>query len=125
MKKYLIIFLLVSTFLIVAQRFDFLNLENLRKSRLCRAKQTFTEASFDGEVVSKYRDNKNHNVKTVEIRSKDLKTTKIVYLHWDHSSVFERIEKGDFLRKDLNSTQLIIISDSGTSIYELDFKCSE
>jgi hypothetical protein len=78
---------------------------------------------YEGIIIQKYIDNKNHMNKTLIIRCLNENDVVKVF-NWDKSGLFEFVQQGDMIIKKSNEKYIYIKRDSLEKVFELDFKCN-
>ena len=79
---------------------------------------------YNGVVIKKYIDKNNHNYKIVEIKGLDRQVHKEL-MDWDKSGLFEYIEKGDSIVKELNTLKVSVFRDKVEFFFLIDYKCRD
>ncbi|MBL6447480.1 hypothetical protein JMN32_14270 [Fulvivirga sp. 29W222] len=79
---------------------------------------------FNGVIVSKYRDERNHNHKTIEVNDPQgiIKSTIFVA---EKTRAYEDIHEGDSLFKPVGELEMTIVRNGNSQVKVLEYGCKE
>ncbi|UII34118.1 hypothetical protein LVD17_09860 [Fulvivirga ulvae] len=99
------------------------SLMNLDETRCWREEQA-REVLFNGIVVSKYKDKRNHAYETVEIENPDglIKSTVFV---GEFAGAYELVHEGDSLFKPVGELEMTIVRNGNSQVKVLEYGCKE
>ncbi len=78
--------------------------------------------NYKGIVLKKYIDNENHNYKIVEIQNGRIHKE---LMDWDKSGLFEFVQKGDSILKELNTLEVKVFRNNVKTTFIIDYGCSD
>lgn len=127
-KKHIItLFLMILIPIVFFKLRDFgvFDLEGIKNQKRCMHKERAIKKILSGEIVNKYEDRKNHNIRTLEIKDSTGKSSISTILAVDVSGLFDKLKVGDYISKE--SSQLMVVYGSGVrkDSIVLKFDCEE
>jgi hypothetical protein len=93
---------------------NYISLKNCRRY--------ITDLSFNGHIVRKYIDNKEHNYPILEVSTLEHKLQKI-NLSLEYSGLFEYVQTNDSIIKFSGSLKVMVYRNSIDTIFILNKKC--
>jgi hypothetical protein len=91
-----------------------------RYDRICNSmRQEFRQTEFAGRVKSKYLDEKNHLIPTIQVGNSSFK------FFWKYMDLYDRVKVGDSLIKENGNEFIILITESGMEKIELRVNCND
>jgi hypothetical protein len=98
--------------------------ETLRKKRCIHQSEAMRE-SFRGEIVNIYEDRKNHNIRTLVIKDSSGESRVSTILAVDGSGLFDKLEVGDNISKELGQLMVIYGNDARKDSIMLKYDCED
>jgi len=78
---------------------------------------------YEGLVIEKFIDQKNHNKQTITLKKENRKFN----ITWTNelSGFYSKIENGDYLIKEKKELKVTLIRQDNTSIHKIDYGCNK
>ena len=121
--KTMISFVIVAAIFILVRNLGFLDFGDLIHDRNCADEIKLKNSYIAGKVVDKYRDRKNHNVKTLSIMDTDNRVKNETFLMLDVSGAYDSILIGDKVEKKINELVLLIERNGHKRRLVIDYDC--
>jgi len=118
----LLMILIPIVFIQLRDAFDF---EGLKNKKRCQQKDRAMKATVSGELVNKYEDSKNHNIRTLELKDNEGKKLISTILDADVSGLYEKLQVGDRLYKEPSRLMVIYENHIRKDSIALEFDCEQ
>lgn len=99
------------------------NLERVKNQKRCLHQEKAMKVTLTGEVVGKYEDKKNHNIRTLEIQDSIGKRYISTMLAVDVSGLYEKLNIGDKINKESNRLMVVFERGNRKDSIVLKFDC--
>lgn len=108
---------------ITLRDFGVFDLEDAKKKKRCFQMERAMNATLSGEVIGKYEDSGNHNIRTIEVLDSTGNKVVSTILAVDVSGLYDSLRVGDYIHKEQN--QLIVSYQKDLQRYSmmLEFDC--
>ena len=103
--------------------FDIINIFSSREEIRCERKERAKSMVWDGIIVDKYIDKKNHNAKMLIIDNGEVGLFKTSILTIDSSGLFDTVEVGDSIAKYSGELSVRLRSLRVDTIIVLNYSC--
>ncbi|WP_346749927.1 hypothetical protein [Splendidivirga corallicola] len=104
---------------------NLINLDKLKKNKRCQHQEKAASEYWDGIILEKYEDRKNHNIRTLVLKNTENRPIKITELAIDRSDLYDKLKVGDYIKKKQGELIVRVVSDSTESLTRLDYDCKE
>lgn len=95
-----------------------------KNAAICKVEERALNEKLIGVVSAKFRDSLNHDYETIEVDSFDSTyLSNIMVL--DNSGLFDYIQKGDSIKKELGELEFYVSRNGVTNLFELNYDCEK
>lgn len=127
MKKGIFLRLIISSTLVVAVVYFY---QKMMRNKLpnnnavfCEHTEWSMQQSINGILVNKYKDKKNHDRKTIEVRGIDNKIKKSALFVLERGDGYVFLNIGDSIVKTNNSLELLVYRKGALGSFNLNYGC--